>query len=111
METYLSISESGRKADAEGVAILEGTPKEVRKWTTNFILLDRLDGHPKSAAFHDGQRFTPTAGEFAEGQVDIDTALGIDTDDDDPDGENVPDEPEAPKPGLSLKDRMRRMRQ
>ena len=75
METYLSISESGRSADAAGVAILEGTPKEVRRWTVNFILLDRLDGHPKAAAFHDGKRFKATAGEFAEAQVEMDEIL------------------------------------
>ena len=109
METYLEISESGRAKDAQGVALLEGTPAEVRRWTTHLIVLDRLDGHPKAAAFLDGTRFKPTAGEIAAVEVAIDAVLHgtEDVDDDDDTDEDDFVETRVVKSSPSLRDRLR----
>jgi hypothetical protein len=75
-------------------------------------LLDRLDGHPKAAAFHDGKRFTATTAEFAAAQVAFDDVLTRQAERQgetyDPDALSPDDAPQlVVDESISLRDRLR----
>ena len=64
----LEISETGRGADKEEVAMLEASAADRRRWAIELVVADRESGHRKSAAFLDGVRIKPT-------QEEIDAAM------------------------------------